>query len=145
MKHYTPENYDPRTSIGLALNKARNLLTAEIDVALRDLDVSHQQMGVLLALLRGMSNTPFEMSRMLDIDSGLMTRMLDKMEQQDLLQRSRSVEDRRVVNLQLTRHGKHVANEITKRAPLVLNARLKEFTAAEFNEFHRLLSKFIGA
>jgi len=144
MKHYTPENYDPRTSIGLALNKARNRLTADLDTVLRDFDVTPPQMGVLLVLLRGIASTPYEASRILDIDSGLMTRMLDKMERQDLLQRSRSAEDRRVVNLQLTRHGKHVAGDIVKRVPNVLNGRLKDFTAAEFHEFHRLLTKFIG-
>jgi len=144
MKHYTPENYDPGNSVGLALSRARNRLTAELDATLRDLDVSTQQMGILLGLLRGVASTPFELSKMLDIDTGLMTRMLDKMEQQDLLLRTRSVEDRRMVNLQLTRHGKHVATEVTKRAPNVLNARLKDFSAAEFHEFQRLLQKFIG-
>lgn len=145
MKHYTAENYDPSTSVGFALTRARNTLLGEMDAALRDLDISSQQMGIILALARNLASTPFELSKLLDIDSGLMTRMLDKLEHQDLLVRIRSVDDRRMVNLQLTKHGKHVAGEIPKRAPNVLNARLKEFTAAEFHEFHRLLSKFIGA
>jgi len=116
-----------------------------LDSSLRDLEINHQQMGIILALSRQLASTPFELSKLLDIDSGLMTRMLDKLEKQDVLQRVRNVDDRRSVILQLTRHGKHLASEIPKRAPEVVNARLKDFTLAEFREFQRLLAKFIGA
>lgn len=143
MKHYSPDNYDPTTSVGFSLTRARNLLLSEMDDALRGLGINSQQMGIILALARGLASTPFELSKLLEIDTGLMTRMLDKLEKQDLLVRVRSVDDRRSVNLQLTRHGKHVAAEIPKVAPDVLNTRLKHFTAAEFREFHRLLAKFI--
>ena len=145
MKHYTADNYDPTTSVGFSLTRARNLLLTELDASLRDLEINHQQMGIILALSRQLASTPFELSKLLDIDSGLMTRMLDKLEKQDVLQRVRNVDDRRSVILQLTRHGKHLASEIPKRAPEVVNARLKDFTLAEFREFQRLLAKFIGA
>ena len=144
MKHYTAENYNPTTSVGFSLNKARNLLLGEMDAALRDLDITSQQIGIILSLSHNLASTPFELSKLLDIDTGLMTRMLDKLEKLDVLQRVRSVDDRRSVNLQLTRHGKELAKEIPKRAPDVLNNRLKDFTATEFREFQRLLAKFIG-
>jgi DNA-binding MarR family transcriptional regulator len=101
-------------------------------------------MGVILAMQRGLASTPFELSKVLSIDTGLMTRMLDKLETKGLLERSRSVDDRRVVNLVLTRRGREIAAEIPKIAPDVLNARLKKFTKAEFEELCRLLGKFIG-
>ncbi len=145
MKHYTAENYNPITSIGVALGRARNQIVSDMDAALRDLDINSQQMGIILSLGRGLANTPFELSKLLDIDTGLMTRMLDKLERQEMLQRERSLDDRRMVNLQLTRHGKQVAAEIPHRAPQVLNNRLKEFSAAEFQELQRLLAKFVGA
>ncbi len=145
MKHYTPENYDPRNSIGVALGRARNMIVGEMDAALRDLDINSQQMGIILALERGLAGTPFELSKLLDIDTGLMTRMLDKLEKQDMLLRERSLDDRRMVNLQLTRHGGQVAAQIPHIAPRVLNHRLKEFSAAEFQELQRLLAKFVGA
>jgi DNA-binding MarR family transcriptional regulator len=61
-----------------------------------------------------------------------------------LLKRSRSVDDRRVVNLTLTEKGEEVAAQIPEIAPQVLNERLKKFTKAEFEELRRLLRKFIG-
>jgi len=144
MNHYTPANFSMTQSIGFALTKARNLVATEIDAALKDLDISSQQMGIVLSLQRGIATTPFELSKLLGIDTGLMTRMLDKLETKGLLARSRSVEDRRVVNLHLTRKGEQVAAEIPGIVPPVLNARLRNFSRAEFEELKRLLAKFIG-
>jgi DNA-binding MarR family transcriptional regulator len=120
------------------------MITAEMDAALKDIGISSQQMGILLSLTRGIATTPFELSKLLSIDTGLMTRMLDKLESKGFLERSRSVDDRRVVNLTLTDKGKEVAARIPEIAPQVLNARLKKFTKAEFEELRRLLRKFIG-
>ena len=144
MKHYTPESFSLTQSVGFLLTKARNLVTAEMDTALKDLDITGPQMGILLAMQRGLASTPFELSKILSVDTGLMTRMLDKLETKGLLARSRSVDDRRVVNLVLTKKGEAIAAEIPKVAPEVLNARLKKFTKTEFEELCRLLNKFIG-
>jgi DNA-binding MarR family transcriptional regulator len=145
MKHYTKENFIPANSVGYALIRARNLIMAEMDAAMADLDISGQNIGILLSLHNGAASTPFELSKLLDMDTGLMTRMLDKLEKHGLLSRARSVEDRRVVNLTLTAKGREVAQQIPERAPDVLNERLKHFSKAEFNEFRRLLNKFIAA
>ena len=145
MKHYTRENFRLTQSVGFFLNKARNLVLMEMDAALKELDITAQQMGILLSLSRGVATTPFELSKLLAIDTGLMTRMLDKLEHKGLLTRSRSVDDRRVVNLELTAKGHGVAEQIPEIAPEVLNARLKGFTKSEFDEFLRLLDKFSAA
>jgi len=145
MRHYTPESFSLTKSVGFLLTKARNLITAEMDTALKDLDITGPQMGILLAMQRGLASTPFELSKMLSVDTGLMTRMLDKLETKGLLERSRSVDDRRVVNLVLTKKGEETAAEIPNIAPEVLNTRLKKFTKAEFEELCRLLNKFNGA
>jgi len=143
MKHYTKDNFHPTTSVGFSLVKARNVVISEMDAVLKDLDITAQQMGIILCLGRGLATTPFELSKMLEIDSGLRTRMLDKLEKQGLLARERSVEDRRSVNLGLTEQGVAVMKEIPKVAPEALNRRLKDFTQEEFLEFHRLLEKFL--
>lgn len=143
MKHYTPDNFSLTLSVGFLINKARNLLINEMDAALKDLDITSQQMGILLSMRRGFATTPFELSRLLGIDTGLMTRMLDKLEIKGLLERSRSMEDRRVVNLKLTEEGEAVAARLPEIAPVVLNRRLKKFTKAEFEELRRLLNKFL--
>jgi DNA-binding MarR family transcriptional regulator len=118
MKHYTAESFSLTQSVGFLLTKARNLITSEMDTALKDLDITGPQMGIILAMQRGLASTPFELSKMLSVDTGLMTRMLDKLETKGLLERSRSVDDRRVVNLVLTKKGEEIAGEIPKIAEL---------------------------
>ena len=145
MDHYTAENFMLTQSVGARLSRARNLMMAEMDAALRDLGISSQQMGILLFLERDMAKTPCELSRLLGIDTGLMTRMLDKLEAKHWVVRSRSVADRRVVTLALTATGRALARRIPDIAPQVLNARLRHFTPAEFDELQRLLDKLIGA
>jgi len=132
-------------SIGFFLNRARNTLLMEMDAALKDLDITSQQMGILLSLMRGAAATPVELSKLLGVDTGLMTRMLDKLEAKDLLSRSRSLDDRRVVNLTLTAKGHGVAEHVLEIAPKVLNQLLRNFSEKEFAEFRRLLAKFADA
>jgi DNA-binding MarR family transcriptional regulator len=144
MDHYPKDNFPIGQSIGFALTKARNLIVAEMDQALKPLDITAQQMGILLSLKDGVATTPFEISRLLGIDTGLMTRMLDKLEAKGLLVRSRNLQDRRVVDLSLTAQGQAVADQIPELAPAVLNARLRRFNKTEFAELRRLLDKFIG-
>ncbi|HWT35509.1 MAG TPA: MarR family transcriptional regulator [Paraburkholderia sp.] len=144
MRHYTKDNFRLTESVGYQLVKARNLIVTEMDAALKDLDISSQQMGIMLMLRQKLASTPFELSKMLGIDTGLMTRMLDKLEAKGLVVRSRDEQDRRVVNLSLTKAGVAVADQIPDIAPDVLNARLKDFTKAELTELRRLLRKFVS-
>lgn len=145
MDHYSKENFRITQSVGFFLNRARNTLLMEMDAALKDLDITGQQMGILLSLTQGVATTPFELSKVLGIDTGLMTRMLDKLETKGLLSRSRSLDDRRVVNLTLTEKGQEVAERAPVVAPKVLNQRLRHFSKEEFEEFLRLLAKFADA
>lgn len=144
MEHYTPKNFMVTESVGFAISRARNLIVAEMDAALKPLEMTSPQMGVLLSIRAGVASTPFELSKLLSIDTGLMTRLIDKLESKGWVERSRSVDDRRVVNLALTKAGEAVTAQIPEIAPKVLNARLHGFTTSEFEELRRLLRKFMG-
>jgi DNA-binding MarR family transcriptional regulator len=73
-----------------------------------------------------------------------MTPIFDKLEAKDLLKRSRSTCNRRVVILVLTERGHEVTAEVLDLASKVLNGGLKRLTKAELEEFGRLLQTFIG-
>jgi len=145
MEHYTRETFLSKESIGLSLSKARNMLLMKMDAALKEESVTSQQMGIVLSISRGAAGTPFELAKLLGIDTGLMTRMLDKLEKQGLLARVRSVEDRRVVNLHLTEKGAGLGARIPEIAPRVLNALFRNFSVHEFEELQRLLNKMLEA
>jgi DNA-binding MarR family transcriptional regulator len=143
MKHYDEKQFPLTDSIGFLINRVRNDLNAEMDSALKDFGLTVQQMAILLALEAGLAATPFELAKLSGADSGLMTRLLDKLERRSLIERARSVEDRRVVNLTVTPHGKEVAARLPAIISGVLNARLREFSEEEFTEMRRLLRKFL--
>ncbi|WP_309249166.1 MarR family transcriptional regulator [Paraburkholderia sp. CNPSo 3281] len=98
MHHHTSASFSAVQNIGYQLARAGNLVTAEMDLALKDLRITSRQLGILLAMQHRSAATPVELAKMLSIDAGLMTRMLDKLEANDLLKRSRSTCDRRRVN-----------------------------------------------
>lgn len=145
MKHYVKSRFLITDSIGFYIARARNSLQIDMDAALKTLGVNAPQMGVLLSIANRGTATPFELSKELVIDTGLMTRMLDKLETHGWLKRERSLEDRRVVNLYLTEAGERMSAELAKIVPDVLNTRLQTFTKEEFEEFRRLLKKFTAA
>ncbi|MFC0399897.1 MarR family winged helix-turn-helix transcriptional regulator [Paraburkholderia rhizosphaerae] len=143
MSFYTPDNFHQIGSVGFVLNKVRNQISADMDSALKGMHVKGQHIGILMSLLRGSNTTPASLSRHLGVDSGLMTRMLDKLEGLGLIVRSRDTVDRRVVNLQLTAAGRATAQRVAELAPDVLNARLRSFSGAEYDELCRLLHKLL--
>ncbi|WP_175150092.1 MarR family winged helix-turn-helix transcriptional regulator [Paraburkholderia ultramafica] len=145
MKHYTKETFNPTESVYFAIDRVRNRLLSQIDTALRGLGVTSRQMGILHLLGRGVADTPFELARRLDMDTSAMTRVLDRLETGGLLIRSRNTDDRRIVNLVLTKKGEEVVARIPEIAPAILSAQVKEFTESELNELRRLLGKFLVA
>jgi DNA-binding MarR family transcriptional regulator len=143
MLHDPKDDFHLTQDVICAISKARNVVMTQMDAAVKHLNITAHHVGILLSLMRGVDTTPAMLSRRLGIDTGLMTRMLDKLETLRMLKRSRNSDDRRVVNLELTDAGREVALRIAEIAPDVLNARLERFTAAEFDELHRLLRKFL--
>ncbi|SEI66743.1 MarR family winged helix-turn-helix transcriptional regulator [Paraburkholderia diazotrophica] len=143
MSHDPKDDFRLTQDVICAISKARNVVMTQMDAAVKDLNIRAHHVGILLSLMRGIDTTPAMLSRHLGIDTGLMTRMLDKLEALRMLTRSRSIDDRRVVNLELTDAGREVALRIAGIAPEVLNARLGRFTTAEFEELRRLLRKFL--
>ena len=144
MEHYTRDSFSLTQNVGFMLIRARKQIVTEMDAAFSHLGITSAQMGVLLAMQRGVASTPIELSKRLSVDTGLMTRMLDKLERKGLLERARSADDRRVVNLAMTHKGRQITAEMPAIAAIVLDTKLKKFTKAEFEELDRLLQKFIG-
>ena len=144
MSHYSKADFHLTDNVGFAITKARNLVMMQLDAAVKSLNVRAHHVGIFMSLLRGVDTTPAMLSRHLGVDSGLMTRTLDKLETLGMLTRTRNGADRRVVNLELTEAGRAVALRITEIAPDVLNTRLACFSPEEFDELRRLLRKFLN-
>ena len=132
------------SGLGYFLSTARNVLATRMDRAVHPLGLTSSQIGVILLLWFGRARTPFEMSRALSYDTGSMTRMLDRLEKKGFIERRRSSEDRRVVELALTAQGQEAARRLPPLIDAVLHEQLRGFSADEVTTLVRLLQRFIA-
>lgn len=141
---YKPGNYQPDESAAYLMRQILNLVTAEVDQALEPRDLTSAQWVPLLKLHMGVASTVAELARECKLDTGAMTRLLDRLETKGLVARVRSSEDRRVVNLELTPEGKAAAKEIPAVLCTVQNAFLEGFTVAEWQQLKDMLRRILA-
>jgi DNA-binding MarR family transcriptional regulator len=141
---YDPATIELETSLGYYLAKARNGLIARTDLALKPLELTSQQIGVIMLLASGRAHTPYELSREMSYDSGSMTRMLDRLEKKGFVTRGRSDADRRIVELKLTPRGLDAAQRLPDIGAAVLNEQLRGFSRAELDLLTGMLARLIA-
>lgn len=104
---------------------------------------AHQWRPLLLIRHKGV-DTPAELARALCIDTGAVTRALDRLEAKGFLQRERAQEDRRVVKIILTDAGMEVTSQILPIIADTLNLHLQGFSEDEFRMLLSLLKRMIA-
>jgi DNA-binding MarR family transcriptional regulator len=144
MQHYRPETYRAKSSVGYLIKRAYALVVEGLEPALADQGFTFTQWVVMMHLRDGLAPNARDLCVQLRHDSGAVTRVLDQLEARGLVQRERSLEDRREVNLTLTPAG---FTMIESLIPIVLDIQnfvLRDFSGDEVAEMTRLLSKFIA-
>lgn len=142
MKHFTPENQQS-TIMGMLIGRTNSLKDRLLDQQLLPYDVTSSQFKVLIIVAQFKADTPAELCRHLSLDSGSMTRMLDRLEQKQLIERTRSATDRRQVQLALTAAGKAIADRLPQIGADAMNELLKVLDAEEVAHLERILSKVL--
>ena len=104
---------------------------------------SSAQWVPLLKLHMGSASTVAELARECQLDAGAMTRLLDRLEAKGLVARVRSSEDRRVVNLELTKEGREAARQIPAVLCKVQNAFLQGLDIEEWEQLKGLLHRIL--
>jgi DNA-binding MarR family transcriptional regulator len=142
---YDPQTFDSRSSVGYLLKTAHAQMHACADRIFADHDVSFVQWIALLKLREGHALTASDLCRAMFHDNGAVTRMLDYLESRGYVERQRSQQDRRVVELRLTEAGGRKLDELMPQVVDGLNEVFNAagFSMAEFNELSRLLSKLL--
>jgi DNA-binding MarR family transcriptional regulator len=90
------------TSLPLLIARARNSVLKMLEAEMAPLRLSTVQCMILLRLHGGGPNTAGALSRFSGIDSGAMTRLVDRLVAKQLLARTPDAKDRRAVRLVLT-------------------------------------------
>lgn len=142
--HFTPDNF--RSSLmGMLLGRTNMQKDRMLDKYLEPHGVTSSQFKVLIIIAQFCADTPAELCRCLSLDSGSMTRMLDRLEQKGLIVRSRSVEDRRQVRLLLTEEGIKLTNLLPTVGAKAMNELLGCLDTAELQALEQILTKVLRA
>lgn len=140
--------YDARTyatdqSYGYLLRRLYASMQRHVERRMQPLDLTALQWAPLLLIAEGRGRTAAELARRMDIDTGAMTRMLDRLEAKGLVARERSASDRRLVHLELTVAGEEAARRIPHVLVEVLNLHLRDFSAAELGTLMGFLERML--
>ena len=144
MKHFHPDNFQNCT-LGLLLGRTAMLKDKIIDRHMEPYGITAAQFKVLIIMAQFDVDTPAELCRHLSVDSGSMTRMLDRLEQKNLLMRQRSEADRRQVRLVLTVDGQALADQLPEIGANAMNQLAGAITAQELQQLEQILKKILLA
>lgn len=140
---YTGDTYTVDDSYGYLVRRLHASLQRHIERRVQSLDLTALQWGPLLLIAQGKGDTAAALARALDIDTGAVTRMIDRLERKGLVQRRRSTNDRRLVHLALTPEGRHAIGLVPFAIAEVLNLHLAGFSEREVRQLKRFLSRMI--
>ncbi|MEO6985363.1 MAG: MarR family winged helix-turn-helix transcriptional regulator [Paralcaligenes sp.] len=114
-----------------------------IDQGVAPIGLTAKQWKPLFMICHHEINTPAELSRATNVDTGAMTRVLDRLEAKGFIGRHRCLEDRRVVKLDLTDSGKQVVGGILGPVADTLNCHLAGFSKQETEQLLSFLQRMI--
>lgn len=141
---YTPDDYDWQSSTGHLIAKLHYSMRRALDIELaRFGDVSSAQWVVLMILSHEQEVTAADLAKRLSQDPGSMTRLLDRLQEKGLIDRSRAENDRRRIRLELTQAGRALAPSLPTAAINVINQSLAGFSSAEHELLNGLLKRMI--
>lgn len=143
---YRPENYTAEMSVGYMMRRIVTAIGQGVEAELVEPGgPTYPQWIPLHKLHMHMDSraTVAELARVCELDTGAMTRLLDRLEAKGLVRRVRSVADRRVVNIELTEEGAAHAERVPHVLCRVQNEFLQGFSEAEWQQLKGYLNRML--
>jgi DNA-binding MarR family transcriptional regulator len=134
---------DVASAIGPLVGRVRSLMLSKLDGELQPFGITGMQYATLKCLADGSAETSSDLCRLLHYDAGSMTRLVDRLEEKELIRRERSQDDRRVVSLRVTSAGRALLPRLLDSAASVAQRMLTGFTALEVNHLQNFLGRMI--
>lgn len=141
MPFYTPENFEPETSLGYLVRRANQIGQVTLEPMFASEGLTGVQWSALVCIHFGRGRTCAELARELNHDKGAMTRLIDIMEERGWVTRHRDNEDRRVINLELTDAGEEVAQRCRRRVIDYWNEWLADWSDEDIEQAIRVMRR----
>ena len=142
---YRASHYGMENSVGYLIRRTSNLMLPQMEALFADESLTFSQWTVLMALREWGHSTSAEIARDICHDAGSLTRILDELEQRDLIARVRSETDRRVVALSMTPQGVALVETLLPRVVEHWNSLLADFSHLEIKLLIKLLTRLTRA
>jgi DNA-binding MarR family transcriptional regulator len=147
---YDSGTYQPLKGIGALLTRVKAEMLAAIDhelavdKRLAPLELSGAQWSII-ANLAGPEGpkSAADLCKGISYDAGAMTRMLDRLEAKGLIRRTRSAQDRRLMNLELTEEGRAAYPRMREISLTVANRFLHGFSKSEARALEGFLQRML--
>jgi DNA-binding MarR family transcriptional regulator len=143
-QHFKAESFKVSDSVGYLLKHAQRLMHERIEGVFASQGVTFQQWIVLMHLRDRLATTVAELCRETRHDSGAMTRLVDQLEERELIERKRQATDRRVVDLELTGEGRKMVESLIPLAVGCLNDSLGDFSRQEVQQLQDFMRRIIA-
>lgn len=141
---YKPDDYHAEESIGYLMRRITTAVGQCVSSRMWEPgSPTFPQWAPLYKLHLGHATTVAELARECQLDTGAMTRLLDRLEAKGLCRRVRSVSDRRVVNIELTQEGRAAAREVPHVLCRVQNEHLAGFSREEWLQLRGYLVRIL--
>ena len=134
-----------RDHIGYWLNRLRMEVHAAFERRLAEQDITVAQWNVLIALYNENATTPQELANFIGIDTGAITRLIDRVVAKNLVARAADPEDRRSFKLTLTDEGRALTPKLAAIADRNDAAFFNVLSPAERRQFKEFLGKLLAA
>lgn len=138
---YDGARYDPARSVGHQLVTLVGLMRREVERRMAALELTDAQWKPLWLLHGGRADTALGLARLLELDAGALTRLVDRLVAKGLIERVRSDADRRVVHLRLTATGAAAAAQVPHVLAGVNNDLLRGFSRADWEQLQELIAR----
>lgn len=142
---YKAESYHAEDSIGHLMRRIVTTVGQAVATQLWEPGgPTYPQWAPLYKLHLGQATTVAELARECQLDTGAMTRLLDRLEAKGLCRRVRSLSDRRVVNIELTEEGRGAAAQVPHVLCRVQNEYLAGFSDKEWAQLKDYLQRILN-
>jgi len=142
--YYRGDQYCTEDSVGFLMRQTVELISRALDARMAEHSLTDAQWRPLLLLSQLPAGTATQIARWAGCNAGATTRMLDRLEDKGLLRRVRSLDDRRVQQLELTEEGRKAAAIVPYVIADVLNAHLADLTRKEVEQLRALLRRVLA-
>lgn len=135
--------FDLDDCIAFITNKSAKKLANEFNRRLQEYGTTRVQWIALFYIGKVEEISQKELSDYMDIKESSMVRLIDRMEKEELVERRKKVEDRRITKIVLTAKGKFLREELMPIGQLFHNDVLQGISKADLNVFKNVLKKMI--